>query len=340
LAHAERIPLLANAVAGSHFASLIKVQVVEPIAEIALLPRILTLTPIADRTSQAVRDQYEENPYPRWHRLPGGMPQNGLASGGQAVAAGAARLGAPRERTLIAGCGTGQHPVSVALKNPDSDFLAIDLSRSSLAYAQRMASEYGVRNVEFAQADLLSFPETGLSFDTISCVGVLHHLGRPVEGLHALRRLMAHERGLKVAVYTESGRQGVVAAIRLREKFALPGTANGIRSLRQMIWKLAANDSAREIAMTADFYSLSGCRDLVFHVMEHRYTIPEFAALVESAGLRIETVLAPAAVLARFEARFPEAGSRTDVTRWDQFEIDNPGVFGSMYRFMLAKRSP
>ena len=35
----------------------------------------------------------------------------------------------------------------------------------------------------------------------------------------------------------------------------------------------------------ADFYSLSGCRDLLFHVQEHRLNLPEIAAFIADAGL-------------------------------------------------------
>ena len=68
---------------------------------------------------------------------------------------------------------------------------------------------------------------------------------------------------------------------------------------------------------------------MAFHVIEHRYTLPAFAALVEQAGLRIEAFLAPEELKARFPA--------TDLERWHAFESENPGAFGSMYRFLLAQ---
>ena len=294
----------------------IRVQITELLAEAALRPGIRALTPIHDDGSRAVRDQYEQNPYPRWDRLP---PLSPVSTSGNTL----------RERQLIAGCGTGQHPIGVALQQPQVDFLAVDLSLTSLAYAKRKAAEYGLTNLEFAQADLLALPDTGLRFDAISCVGVLHHLARPVDGLIALRRMMAGPRGLKVAMYTQSGRRAMVAGMRLRDEFALPPTAEGIREFRQMIYALPAAHPARPLVETSDFYSLSGCRDMAFHVIEHRYTLPAFAALVEQAGLRIEAFLAPEELKARFPA--------TDLERWHAFESENPGAFGSMYRFLLAQ---
>ena len=338
LADAARIRASVNPAAGSRLDGLIRVQIDEPQRELALRPHIRALTQIADDTSRAVRDQYEQNPYPRWHRLPGGAPSGKSANTG-------AEAGKPsppdrRPSILIAGCGTGQHPIQAARKKPDVQFLAVDLSRSSIAYALRKAEEYGVCNVEFAQADLLGLPECGLRFEEISCVGVLHHLRRPVEGLRALRQLMAREHGLKVAVYTESGRQAVVAAIRLREERGIPATVEGIRALRSVIETLPASHPARPLLKFGDYYSASGFRDLAFHVMEHRYTIPAFAALASDAGLHVEKVVAPELVLRRFRARFKGADAVSDAAKWGVFEAENPGVFGSMYRFLLARKSP
>ena len=309
---------------GTPLALLLQTQVAEPLAEQALKPQIAQLTAIGDPASRKVRAQYEENPYPRWHRL-------------HTAAAEGSAAGAARERQLIAGCGTGQHPVAAARHAPDVDFLAVDLSLASLAYAKRKAQEYGVKNLEFAQADLLQLPETTLSFDAISCVGVIHHLARPLEGLQALRAVMGRPSGLKVAVYTESGRAGIVAAIRLREEFSLEPSAEGIREFRQMVYALPASHAARQLVGMLDFYSVSGCRDLAFHGVEHRYTLPAFAELAARAGLRLERVLAPDTAVRQFRARYPDADPGTDINAWNAFEAEHPGCFGSMYRFMLAK---
>lgn len=309
---------------GTPLALLLQTHVAEPLAEQALKPQIPRLTAIADPASQKVRAQYEEHPYPRWHRL-------------HAVAADETMAPTTRERQLIAGCGTGQHPVAAARHAPHVDFLAVDLSLASLAYATRKAREYGVKNLEFAQADLLRLPETGLNFDAISCVGVVHHLARPLEGLQALRAVMKGPSGLKIAVYTESGRAGIVAAIRLREEFDLEPSGEGIREFRQMVYALPPSHAARQLVGMLDFYSVSGCRDLAFHVVEHRYTLPAFAQLAARAGLRLERVLAPDTAVKQFRARYKNADPNTDIDAWTEFEAEHPGCFGSMYRFMLAK---
>jgi 2-polyprenyl-3-methyl-5-hydroxy-6-metoxy-1,4-benzoquinol methylase len=46
---------------------------------------------------------------------------------------------------------------------------AVDLSLSSLAYAQRMANELSITNVEFRHADILELAEWPEPFDIVYC---------------------------------------------------------------------------------------------------------------------------------------------------------------------------
>jgi hypothetical protein len=122
---------------------------------------VKSLQPIADEVSLRVGEQYEENPYPRWHSgdwsalepmtltdyLTKGLP--GLNT----------EIAFPaRPKVLIAGCGTGQHAIVVAKQLPDAEILAIDLSRPSLAYASIRAEEASVRN---AYAEARRHPAAG-----------------------------------------------------------------------------------------------------------------------------------------------------------------------------------
>ena len=85
-------------------------------------------------------------------------------------------------RILVAGCGTGKHAISTATSHPTSKVIAVDLSLSSLAYAVKKAAEFGITNIEFHQANILSLPPDFTNFDLIECSGVLHHLDDPQEG--------------------------------------------------------------------------------------------------------------------------------------------------------------
>jgi hypothetical protein len=88
-----------------------------------------------------------------------------------------------------------------------------------------------------------------------------------------------------------------------------------------------------------DFYSRSGCRDLVFHVREHRTTPlrlrDDLAALdLELVGFQHALAQVPAA----YRERWPDDEPQVDLERWDQVEGDLPRAFAGMYVFWAAAR--
>src|SRR5690606_27049353 len=118
------------------FAGLIRIQLKEPMAERALRAEIEPLTPVPGAVSQAVQAQYEENPFPRWVRAgraprAAPLPKFIASLGGEAPTDPA--FSTPD--VLVAGCGTGRHPVIAASIYENASILAVDLSLTSLAYA-------------------------------------------------------------------------------------------------------------------------------------------------------------------------------------------------------------
>lgn len=300
-------------------AALIKAQVTEPAEERALAAEIPSLTPIADPVSADVRAMYEANPYPTWRVL---RPEAGVI-----------RTGDPR-RILIAGCGTGRHALQWARLYHAAEILAIDLSRASLAYAVRRQRALGIASVDFRQGDILALAGNAARFDLISCIGVIHHMARPQDGLNALAELLAPGGGMELGIYTESGRPEVVAAAALRRAQALPATAEGIRQLRRIIRRLPRDHPAAGARDSLDFFSLSGCRDYLFHVQEHRFRLPEVTAMLRAAGLRLVTIGLKSGDREEFRRGF---GDETDLAAWHAYEEAHPGCFGSMYEMRLAK---
>ena len=148
---------------------------------------------------------------------------------------------------------------------------------------------------------------------------------------------MARDHGLKVTVYTESGRRNVVAGIALRESLGLSNSPREMRRLREVVAELAEDHPAKSIMGWRDFYSLSEWRDLVFHVQEHRFTVQTFGKMAREAGLGIERMDIPPKALAAFKQAYPEADLGSDIAKWHTVEMNNPGIFGSMYQFYLIK---
>ena len=107
---------------------------------------------VIDPISLKVREQYEENPYPRWVNLELPFEPTKIS---EVVNTIKLRLfdneikKIQSANILIAGCGTGQHSIGTAARFKNSKVLAIDLSLSSLAYAKRKTEEFGIENIEY-----------------------------------------------------------------------------------------------------------------------------------------------------------------------------------------------
>jgi tetratricopeptide (TPR) repeat protein/SAM-dependent methyltransferase len=328
--------------AGESLKRLWQRQVEAPAEERRLRDTLDALTPIEDETSRAVRQQYEENPYPRWHRLPASLasPYPLRRALRELVPhVDLARLRVPEApEILIAGCGTGYQAAITALRNPGSRVLAVDLSRTSLAYALRRARELGIGTLRFAQADILQLGVLAERFDLIECAGVLHHLRDPLAGARVLGSLLKPGGVMKLALYSERARQGVVAARELIAQQGLGGDIEGVRAARQLVFAAPEGSPARIVTLGRDFYSASGARDLAMHVQEHRFTTAQLGELLRALGLELLGFeFGDPSVPAAYRQRFPQDPTATSLEHWGRFEDEHPEVFAGMYQFWVAK---
>jgi ubiquinone/menaquinone biosynthesis C-methylase UbiE len=314
-------------------AGLLQRQLREPLEEVRDRDSIATLTPVKDSLSRKVRHQYEENPYPRWTINP-------LAAFAVDQARGRTVPTAERQadlEILIAGCGTGLHAVQVAQIYPNARLLAVDISRTSLAYAQRKTRELGLRNIEYAQADILKLGAIGRAFDRIESVGVLVTFAEPEIGWRVLISLLRPGGKMRIGLYSEAARRVIAEARAHIAERGYRAAAEDIRKCRQDIIREAQR--WKMLIGSRDFYSMSGCRDLMFNVVESCHTIPEIAAFLQDNDLSFlgfEFSEDPS-VIERFQKQFQDPDALTNLDHWHAFEADHPETFWGMYLFTLRK---
>ena len=88
---------------------------------------------------------------------------------------------------------------------------------------------------------------------------------------------------------------------------------------------------------SADFYTTGTCRDLLFHVVEHEFNIPDIAAFLSENGLTFLGFRVTPQVSDQFRKQFPDPNASTDLGCWQAFEESNPHTFAAMYRFRIRK---
>ncbi|WAC61177.1 class I SAM-dependent methyltransferase [Brevundimonas sp. SL130] len=322
---------------GDSQALLIRGAVEEPVRERALAKTVAALTPEgADAVSEAVRDQYEANPYPRWSAPPAPRPRP-LAEAVTALPGLDRRaFGGKAESVLVAGCGTGFEPIDMARMDPSLAITAMDLSRASLAHGLRVAQDLGLSGVRFAQGDILALDQVQARFDVVTSTGVIHHMARPEAGLARLAGVLRPGGVVRLGLYSERARAVVrMAHDLIRARGWTPVEAD-IRAFRAHVLALPDGEPLATLKDSADFYSLSGCRDLVFHVQEHRYTPPQLGELIAGAGLRLVGFEASPEARAAFAGAFGRADP-LDLGLWDQLEARRPDLFAGMYHLWAQK---
>lgn len=321
-------------------ADLLRVQWDEPLEETRLARTLRGVGASGGPSMSEVRAQYESHPYPPWHRLPREQPLPATVVLRRHLATAAPQTVLPeRVRVLVAGCGTGRHALIAARRYRHRGVVALDVSRSSLAYAMRRAAELGFREVTFFHADLLDLGGWEERFDVIECAGVLHHLDAPEEGLAVLARLLARGGVMKLGLYSRRARRHVQAARRLLEERGLTSAAEDVSRARQVILGLPGEDPARRVVGLTDFYTMSGCVDLLFHCRERLFSPLDLAAMLERAGLRFLGFVPQERIdLAAYDALFPQDPRRLDLGCWDAFEAAYPDSFLGMYQFWCCAR--
>jgi SAM-dependent methyltransferase len=317
---------------------LVRLTVRDHLAEAALREKIETSGPITDATSQAVRAQYEENPYPRWLDAPAQQPASLSALLGGMFPHFTPPAFGPTLNILIAGSGTGQHVAHVARTHPQANILAIDLSKASIAYAMRMMEKLGLSNVRFMQADILEAAAIGGAFDMIQSVGVLHHMKDPLRGWRVLAGLLKPGGVFKLGLYSGRGRRHVREARSLIEAEGIESSADGIAAFRhKLLTEKPGGDLAR-IIETPDFFTTSMCRDLLFHVHEHHTTPKRIKRDLAQLGLEFIGFeqFEEAGINDAYRQAYPGDAALTDLDNWDAFEAAHGG-FIDMYLLWCRK---
>ena len=310
----------------------------EPNAERVIAAEITVLGEISDDVSCKVRSQYEKNPYPRWVKT---LKTTKAKSISEICAEANLHLNNESIKNviapaiLIAGCGTGQHSIGTASRFYDCQVTAVDLSLTSLAYAKRKTVELGINNIEYLQADILKLDKLEQEFDIIESVGVLHHMNEPMAGWRVLTDLLKPGGLIKIGLYSELARHHIVE---VRKEITLQKVGTSDVEIREFRKSLVESSDKNHQLLTewGDFFSLSMLRDLILHVQEHRFTLPQIKNCLDELGLKFcgfdnnDTI-------SNFRKLHGEEADIYDLELWHQYEKNNPRAFTSMYQFWSQK---
>ena len=293
---------------------------------------------IKNLVSQKVKIQYEKNPYPRWEKIAlKTTPEIPVKHFNNL------NLNFSRElindwdniNVLVAGCGTGQHAIATASKYKKSFITAIDLSINSLSYAKRKADELEIKNIEFVQMDILNLKSINKKFNIIESIGVLHHMDNPFEGWKILNDNLENGGMMMIGLYSNIAREHIVKIRNDIKSKSFNFDKKNIIKFREKI--ISSNNlDYKLIKQSPDFYSFSNLIDLLFHVQESRFTIPEINKYINKLNLKF-CGFENRELINLFSKTYRNHKDLYNLDLWNKFELDNPRIFAGMYQFWCQK---
>jgi len=238
--------------------------------------------------ADAVRDFYESHPYPAplrdldRHRELYRNPDRRRALSSLLWPTEKQR---PDREILVAGCGTSQ-AATYALREPDAQLTAIDISETSLRHTRELQQKYGLRNLDLHRLAIEEVGELGRTFDQIVCTGVLHHLPDPDIGLRALRNVLRPSGAMQLMVYAAYGRAGIYMMQEYCRLLGVAASEAELRALGTTIGALSADHPIAGVARRAkDFTYPAALADALLHPQDRAYTVPQLYAWLERCGL-------------------------------------------------------
>ena len=185
------------------------------------------------------------------------------------------------------------------------------------------------------QADILDLGKLNKQFDIIESTGVLHHMDNPMKGWKALTDCLKPGGLMKVGLYSELARQHIVKTKEEIRQLGIELSDTEMRSFRETIMR-SDEDHHKLTVKSLDFYSLSTLKDLLFHVQEHRFTIPLMKDHLSKLGLKFcgfET----RKIVPYFKRINKHKEDPYDLDKWQAYEEANPRAFAGIYQFWCQK---
>ncbi len=311
------------------------------------------LSQIKDQISIKVRDQYEENPYPRW-------PDNFISNRKKQFQEESAVYAMPYENVilnsilpnkikftkkieniLIAGCGTGFHPISIAMRDQDLKVDAVDLSIASISYGKRIADKHNIKNINWIHGDILELSKVEKQYDLIECAGVLHHMKNPKKGFDILSEKLMAGGFFKLSLYARSFRNLLRPTMDIIDEIRENYSTDDISSIRRDLINRNSPDIIHCVSLM-DFYATSEFRDLLMHVQECDFNIEELKKLFSDKFKFCGFTFPDSkneAIRNNYRNLFPTDKSMTNLDNWSEAEDMDHDIFRSMYQIWLKKNN-
>ena len=160
-------------------------------------------------------------------------------------------------------------------------------------------------------------------------------MDEPMAGWRVLVDLLKSGGLMNIGLYSEFSRRHIVEIRKEISALNVGISEDDIRTFRQSLTE-SHDKNHQRLIKSSDFFSLSTLRDLIFHVQEHRFTLPQIKNCLDELGLKF-CGFENKGVISNFRELHRNEADIYDLELWHQFEERNPQAFAGMYQFWCQK---
>ena len=283
---------------------------------------------------------YDANPFPAWRGIHAEI-QRGFSSHAAQMFPHTWKESGEVEAPdiLVAGCGTGQAPLSLAARYREARVLALDLSRAGLAYALERVKALDAPDIAWLQGDIARVDTLGRQFDMIDCRDVLHETEEPLEMWRKLLTVLKPGGVMRLGFRSALGQRVATAAQGQFRTFEVGAPVlERLRAFREKVMAAPENDELRQLLSRQAFYSCAGMLGLVDPPSTKCFTLPEVSEMLNALNLDLLGFgHATPSVLRLYNDRFPEDPPAVRLDLWQRFEEEFPDIFARGYIIWAAR---
>lgn len=196
---------------------------------------------------------------------------------------------------LDAGCGSGYKALALAIANPNSQIVGIDLSEKSVEIARQRLAFQGFTNAEFHTLAIEDLPNLGLTFDYINCDEVLYLLPEALVGLQAMKAVLKPSGILRANLHSALQRMFYYRAQTIFRKLGLMDQNPGAEEIDQV--RVMFQTLRDDTVLKRNTWSEQWVNDLEYQRAnfllqgDRGITIPELFNLLQAADLEFVSMV-------------------------------------------------
>ena len=140
---------------------------------------------------------------------------------------------------------------------------------------------------------------------------------------------------MRIGLYSKLARRHIIEMRDEIDQLALEPSDDAMKFFRNTVIN-SDEEHHKKILSISDFYSLSMLRDLLFHVQEHQFNIPQIKDCLDELGLKF-CGFENKNIVKEFKQTNPEPDDIFELDKWHYYEEANPMNFMGMYQFWCQK---